>query len=441
MRLFFFLLFLWSFSLQAQQSLSLDEAIQLAVDNSFQVLIARQNLSIAQNNDDWAVAGRYPTVALTATNANNYTNSSSPTGFLTTLSVYGTGITPAVEANWTFYNGMRTSLTKQQLTTLVRLSEGQVRVQIETVISQTIRAYYNALIQREQLQVFNDVLELSRDRIRYQEIRREFGQAGSFDIIQTTDAYLNDSTSYLIQLNSYENALRNLNLAMGVETGSIDYTLTTDLEYVAPDYDSAALRERMLQNNVGLQNLFVNRELALLRTQLQETAFKPTLGLRAGVLYDYTIQNGNGISANGMDFPIDGAVNKRFNGFVNLTANYTLFDGGVRRINVENARSEEVIAQLNVDDLRRNLNISLDNTLATYRNQKRLLELTESLVTNARRNIDISEERFRAGQINSFDYRTVQLQYINAVQARLNAVFNIRTTETELLRLIGDLMR
>lgn len=437
----FLFLFLFPASLFAQQNLSLDEAIRLAVDNSFQIMIAQRNLDIAQNNNDWAVAGRYPTVTLGATNGNTYTNSKSPTGFLTTLSVYGTGVTPFAEANWTFYNGMRTRFTKEQLETLVDLNEGQVRTQIETVVSQTIRAYYNALIQREQVGVFSDVLALSRDRIEYQEIRKEYGQAGSFDIIQTTDAYLNDSTSYLIQLNTYENALRNLNLAMGVDADNIDYTLTTDLEYTAPDYDRNALRERLLQNNVSLQNLFVSRELALINTQLQESTLKPTLGLSAGVAYDYQIQDGSGISANGMDFPIDGAVNKRFNGFINLTAAYTLYDGGVRRINIENARSEELIAQLNVDDLRRNLLISLNNTLATYRNQKRLLELTENLVANARRNIDISEERFRAGQINSFDYRTVQLQYINAVQARLNAIFNIRTTETELLRLIGDLVR
>ena len=439
MRLLFFLLL--TGTLTAQQNLSLDDAVNLAVDNSFQLMIAQRNVAIAENNNDWGVAGRYPTIALSAVQANSYTNAQSPAGFLTTLSVYDTGITPVLDVNWTLYNGMRTKFTKQQLETLVNLNEGQVQVQIETVVAQTINAYYNALIQRERLEVFNDVLDLSRDRIEYQEVRREYGQAGSFDIIQTRDAYLNDSTSYLIQLNSYENALRNLKLAMGIDADETTYQLTTPLDYEAPDYDGTALTERMLQNNQQLQNLFVNRELALINTKIQETNLRPTIGLNTGASYNYQIQDGNGISATGMDFPIDGAVNKRFNGFINFSANYTIYNGGVRQINIENAQMEEVVAQLNVEDLRRNLRISLSNTLATYRNQKRLLELTENLTTNARQNIDISEERFRAGQINSFDYRTVQLQYINAVQARLNAVFNIRTTETELLRLIGDLVR
>ena len=431
----------WSLFSAAQSALSLDDAIATALDNSFQVMIAQRNLDIARNNDDWGVAGRYPTVAFTVGNANTYTNSSQPNGFLRQLSIFGNGINPTLEANWTIYNGLRTRFTKQQLATLVNLNEGQVRLQIEQTVSQTITAYYNALIQRERLIDFSDILALSRDRIEYQEVRREYGQAGSFDILQAQDAYLNDSTNYLIQLNTYENALRNLNLAMGEDADDIDYTLTTDLDFAAPDFDPDVLRDRMYQNNVQLQNLFVNRELALVNTKIQESALRPTLGVRAGAAYDYNVQNGSLTDPTGMETAIEGAVNETLNGFVNLTANYTIFQGGQRRIAVENAQLEEVIAQLNVEDLRRNLNITLNNTLATYRNQKRLLALTESLTENARRNIDISEERFRAGQINSFDYRTVQLQYLNATQARLNAIFNLRNTETELLRLIGELVR
>jgi outer membrane protein TolC len=66
--------------------------------------------------------------------------------------------------------------------------------------------------------------------------------------------------------------------------------------------------------------------------------------------------------------------------------------------------------------------------------------ITESLVENARRNLEIGEERFRGGLINSFDYRTIQLSYINASQSQLNAYFNLKNTEIELMRLVGALV-
>ena len=49
--------------------------------------------------------------------------------------------------------------------------------------------------------------------------------------------------------------------------------------------------------------------------------------------------------------------------------------------------------------------------------------------------------RFKGGLITSFDYRTIQLNFINASQARLNAIFNLKTTETDLIKLIGGLIR
>jgi outer membrane protein TolC len=132
---------------------------------------------------------------------------------------------------------------------------------------------------------------------------------------------------------------------------------------------------------------------------------------------------------------------RTFQPFINLSASYPIYDGGARKIRLENARKEELIAQLNISDLKRTLNNQLANTLATYNTQKRLVEVTTSLVENARRNLEIAEERFRGGLINSFDYRTIQVSYINASQQRLNAVFNLKNTETELIRLIGGLVR
>ena len=120
---------------------------------------------------------------------------------------------------------------------------------------------------------------------------------------------------------------------------------------------------------------------------------------------------------------------------------YNLFDWGIRKTRIQNAKVVEMQNQLQIEDLKRNLSTQLENIYATYQNRKEALALTIQLVDNARRNLDIAEERFRGGLINSFDYRTIQLSYINANQARLTAIFNLKTTETELIRLIGGLIR
>lgn len=430
--------------LKAQSPLSLSDAIQTGLANNFQIQISEMQRDIAANINDWAVAGRYPSINLVVNSSNSYRNQSNPAGPLTRLNSLSPSLAPGVEASWVLFDGYRVRYAKQQLEQQVQLFEGNVKLEVENTIQRIIQAYYSALVLQEQLAVVEEVLILSRDRVAYQELRKEYGQASTFDILQDTDAYLNDSINYMVQLNTFESALRNLNLAMGVDELDTRYSLTDKLEHEAGDYALEDLQQRMLANNHQLQNQMLSRELAAINTRIQESAMKPSLSMQAGTAYNIGISFGEqtlefGTNINTRSLPEVAA--KTFTGFVNFSAAYPLFDGGVRRKNIETAQTEEMIAQAGISELKRNLSGQLANTLATYNTQKRLVDVTTQLVGNARRNLEIAEERYRGGLINSFDYRTIQLGYINASQQRLNAQFNLKNTETELIRLIGGLVR
>ena len=428
----------------AQSPLSLSQAIETGLANNFQIQIAEMQRDIAANNDDWAVAGRYPSINLVVNSNNSYRNQSNPAGPLTKVNSISPSLAPGIEANWVLFDGYRVRYTKNLLEQQARLSEGNIKLAVENSIQSIINAYYLALVQKEQLDVVQEVLALSRDRVAYQELRKEFGQASTFDILQTKDAYLNDSTNYVLQLNTFETALRNLNRSMGVDDLSTQYLLTDKLQYDVSDYAIDDLQQRMLANNHQLQNELANRELAAINTRIQESDLKPSLSLQAGTNYNVGISFGEQtleFGANISTRSLPEVAAKTFTGFVNFNATYPIFDGGVRQKRIENAKTEEIIAQAGISDLKRTLNSQLANTLATYNTQKRLVDVTTQLVDNARRNLEIAEERFRGGLINSFDYRTIQLGYINASQQRLTALFNLKNTETELVRLIGGLVR
>lgn len=430
-------------TLTAQEmSLSLSEAIEIGLKNNYQIQIRQLEKEQASNLNDWAVAGKYPTINLNLSNSNTYSGSQNPASFLREISTFGTGLGPGVEANWVLFDGYRVRFTKQQLEQQERMGDISIKLAVENTIQSIIQAYYAALVQKEQLDVRLEVLDLSRDRVAYQEVRREYGQAGTFDVLQTQDAYLNDSTSYIVQLNTYENALRSLNLAMGVDAFGTNYSLTDTLTKELPAYDLEAMQTRLLANNQSILNLQLARELAHTNTLLQEATKSPTVSLRAGANYNLNkTVFGTGTFADGNDRDLGGVGSSNYQAFVNLSATYNIFDGGVRRKQIENAKTGELIAQLNIEETKRNLNLQLQNGLATFESQKELVRVTQQLVDNARRNLEIAEERFRGGLINSFDYRTIQLGYINANQALLNAIYNVKLTETELIRLTGGLVR
>lgn len=440
--LFFFLCLFGNLTLlSAQQSLSLEEAIKTGLVNSYTIKIEENDLVVAQNRNNWAIAGKYPAVNVNLSNDNGFRSLNNPISFLPEITSLSGGITPSISTNLVLFDGYRVRLTKTQLETNERIEEGNVAIAVENSIQSIINTYYQALLQQEQLEVLEEVLDLSRDRIRYQEVRQEFGQGGSFDLLQSKDAYLSDSTNYLIQKTNLENALRNLNLAMGVDDLDQRYRLTDQLAVSAEAYEIEAIRERMVVNNRSLKNAFVGRELANINTRLQETSNYPRITMGGNGSYNWNISSGEGTTNSGEVRTIDAVTAKTLNLGLNITASYTLADWGVRKTNIQNAQLQEISSQYTIDNLKRNLNLQVTNLFATYQNQRDLVALTESLVQNARQNMTIAEERFKGGLINSFDYRAVQLAFINAEQSRLNAIFNLKSTETELIRLMGGLAR
>ena len=190
-------------------------------------------------------------------------------------------------------------INKQQLEEVENQTNLGISLATENTIQSIILAYNRALIQEEQLTTLREVLTLSRDRIEYQNVRKEFGQAGKFDLLQTQDAYLNDSTNILIQENNVATAYRDLNLAMGQDDLSKVYELSDGLNYEPKTYQLGELEQALFANNRNLQSLMVNRELANINTQFQESFKKPTISLGSGLVYDLTGTNGTQLIAFG----------------------------------------------------------------------------------------------------------------------------------------------
>lgn len=439
-----FLLFALSPFLSAQEALSLSDALQQALENNYQIRLSQSDLAVAQNNNNDALTGKSPTISLGLSPGIAYRNNSNPASIVAKSSTFSYNIAPSANLNWTLFNGGRIEMTKERLATLADLSAGQLQTQVENTLADVIDAYYNAVVQQEQIDVRQRVLNLSRDRIEYQQVRAEFGQGGRFNELQARDAYLSDSTNLVVQHLNYQLAVRNLLQVMGADDLNQEISLLTQLDEVAAEYDRTALESRLLETNSQLRTLRVNQTLADINTRLIEAENKPTVGLNAGLSYDYSLSTGTQTFVFGdappdaRDLPGIGATTLSSN--LGISINYLLFDGGARDVRAQTAKLQEITSRLNVESVSQQLRAVLLNTLDRYENQRQIAELTRRLIGNAEENLSIAEERFKGGTINSFDYRAIQVSYINAEFQLLNALLNLKNTETEILRLTGQIV-
>ncbi len=429
-----------------QRELSLSDAIQEGLENNYQIRLAEADLAVARNNDDYALTNKYPIISLGVTPGVNYRSNTNPGSIVVQSQTTGYNIGPSANLSWNLFNGGRVEIAKNQLATLAELTDGQLKVQVENTVAQIIRAYYDAAVQQEQIGVRQRILALSRDRINYQSVRREFGRAGTFEELQARDAYLTDSTQLVLQEANYEVAAQNLLQVIGAEDVGEAIATTTPLESDGELFDRTALLNRLEAENSQLRALAINRELAGIQTELIQTEYLPMVSLNTLLSYDVSVQIGTQTFDFGGDQPsreqeLPGVAGRTLNGSLGIGVNYLLFDGGNRRVREQTARLQEVTSKLEYESASQQLRTQLLNAVTRHDNQTRLVAITEDLIANAERNIEIAEERFSGGTINSFDYRQIQLNLVNAEFQLLNAQLNLKNTETEILRLTGQVVR
>ena len=427
--LFIFLLSLLPFApLRAQEPepLSLSDAIQVGLSENFGIRIEQQNVEIARNNNTWGAAGRWPTISLNVSQNNNFRDVTNPASFLQGLSI-SNDITPFVGVNWILFDGFRVVANRERLQALERLSEGNAQVVIENAVQGIITQYYLVQLEEERLSVLNKVFQLSKDRYAYVKLRSELGSAVTFDVLQEQNAFLTDSSNYVTQEITAINALRNLNLLMGQEV-SERYELTDSLEVTPSEYEVEDLYERMIASNSNLRNQYLNLEIAQAETRLAKTELYPQLSLNLNGSYSVSRQD---LSNAELLRPIEDPITQTrvLNYAGGLTLSYLFFDGGRVRRALGNTRTQERISQLQIDELQTSLRNDLVATYDLYNVRQKLLSISQQNVKSADLNLSLAEDRFRGGTINSFDYRQIQVNYLNTALNNLQAKYDLIESE------------
>ncbi|MCP4440643.1 MAG: TolC family protein [Aureispira sp.] len=440
MRYFWIILILFSaFAAQAQDLITLPQAIEEALNASYQVKIANKNTTIAQNNNNYGEAGRFPSITLSVNPQNTYSNINNPTSFLNGAQILGTGGTATLDLAWTLFDGFKVRINKSRFDLLEKQSEGNAKLIIENIVQQVTLAYHNAIVQKSRLAMQAEVLQFSRDKISYTETRKEYGQATTFDILQVQDAYLNDSIVWQSQQLAYEMALQNLLLAMGKTSGLDDIAVPADtLNYQLVDYDFETLKNELLDNNQQIKNEKVKELIAKNNIEFQKSNLYPRLAMNAGISDQLNISQVSGKTPQISDAWQAGTT---FNGYINFGLSYNIYNGGKVRRSIKNAKVQQEIAELSTKDLERQLLNQLAVLVEQYNRQKQILDLSLQLVNNAQKNRTIASERFLGNTLNFFDFRTIQTNYIRSINAAQNAFLSAKNTEINMLVLLGKLIQ
>lgn len=428
------LLTLLIFTLQfasAQELLTLQQAIIRGLEHNYDILIARQESEIAENNVHVGNAGFLPTVTLNGTvqESSNNTRQEYTNGQIVDRTGAAASVMRASAAlNWTIFDGMKMFATLSSLKTRRDVSTVSYKARIEATILSITQLYYRIVLRAELNAVLQETKKISEQRMKLISDKYEVGSASRLEYLQAQVDLNEDISGLLTGDTELRNLKSELNELIGNENDA-DYQVESSIP-PARKLELGELLEQINKGNSQLQTTRLNRSLADLAITQARARYFPTLSLFG--LYEYSR------SKNDAGFF---ALNTTYGYTLGATLSYPLFDGFNTSREVENAIVNQRIAELREADTQESLISEAGREFRKYKNSAQLVEFEEKNLTVAEENLAIAIERLRLGTYSPLELREAQKSLLLSKTRLISAEYDLKIQEQKLLQLSGQLLQ
>ncbi|MDO1511623.1 TolC family protein [Maribacter confluentis] len=428
-RIIFFIVFLVGCNVRGQEVLSLHEAVKIAIENNYSIITASNNLAIDSIGVSPGYAGMLPTLEARITDNNSVQNLSqtrSDGSQVEQDNAKNNSLNYGVAMDWTLFDGLRMFANLEQLKQNQNLGEVELKQVILAKVGEVMITYYDLVQQQQQLTALDSTILISKQRVELAQNRFTIGKASKLEVLNAQVDLNTDQTLMQRQRELYANTKIQLNeqLARDLKTAFVVATeINVDESLLLPE-----LEADVISNNPQLNAERINKRINELDLKQVRAARYPTIFATTG--YNF------GRSESSLGFTTS-ANSRGFNYGFGATLN--LFDGFNQNRNEKIGRLELENAEIAIAQQQQELLSILSTTYQTYLTNISLIELEESNEAIAKENLDITVEKYRIGIIPTLEFRTAQLNYINAKVRFSNAKFQAKLSEIILRQLSGDL--
>lgn len=426
-----FLFFLCSMAMSAQEVLTKEQAVALALENNYGVKIAKNTVAVAENNTSILNTGFLPTVTGSAGATYNLddTEAEFSNGESTTLNgAESSRYNASVNLNYTLFDGLGRRYNYKRLKQQYQLSELQARETIENTMLQMFSVYYNVAQLSDNLKTLEETLNITKDRLVRAEYQFDFGQNTKLEVLNAEVDINNDSINVINTKQLLKNAKRDLKLVLG-ESYTNDYNVETEVDFML-QLKKDSLFQKAKSRNIALLQAEKNIAISKLDVNSGRSAYLPTVGLIGS--YGWNKNNNNAASF------VAVSANTGLSGGLNLSWN--LFNGGSTINRVRNAKISLETQQLQKENILLSIERDFNNAWDDYLNKLEIYNIQENNIVTAQNNFERTQEKFKLGQVNSIEFRQAQLNLLNAELSSSAAKYDAKLSELTLLQISGELL-
>lgn len=424
-----------SISLRAQnaEQITLQEAIDIALENNYQLKIAANNLDLAKHQELNEKGDFLP--SLNGSLSGNRTEGSQfVPGSDNFVNTVVRGISGSLNTNLPIFAGFQNinSLKSSRLDTESE-EENFQRVR-ETVIFQTVSNYLQVLLDKKLLEIDQENLASSQKTLEQVQAQVEVGSRPTVDLFNQEATVANNE----LRVVNSENALTNsrIQLIRGLQVDPLK-----EYEFSIPDVEpeDVSLQDYNLDNLVTIalesRSDLKRDELAIesIKYQLKVTkaSIYPTLGLFGSIRTDYSDQS---------DFSFgDQFYDQNIVKSIGLSLNVPFFNNFNRRTNIQAQKISYRNARLNLEDAELQVVQEVNQAYSDYESFAKQLDASQKALTAAEKSYETQQERYQVGAGTLIELSDANAQFVEAQSNRAQALFRIIFQEKLLDYYLGKL--
>ncbi|HEX4877702.1 MAG TPA: TolC family protein [Chitinophagaceae bacterium] len=431
----FLFLFFVSVSGAAQRMLTLEEAIATALKNNFDIQLAKNDSAVAALDYSFRNAVFLPRV--NGNVAGVWNNNAQKQRFLDGTQrelndIRSNNYNMGVQLNWTLFDGMKMFATRDKVKELVSLGELTIKNQVINTVAAVITNYYNIVRQKQQLKAVEEQIVLSTERAKLAQYKLDIGVGAKPDVLQSKVDLNAQKSAQLLQKTLIAQLKEQLNQVMNV-TQVAPYEVSDSI----PLNMQVALSDVLGEIENGNPSLLIARKnIAIAGLTLKERKADrfPVISLNSGYTFG---RNNNKATVN----PFQPLYSRNIGRNIGLTVSVPLLNNFTVKRNIRQAELDIQYQQLMYNNQKSQVSLSVINAYHDYELQKRALALEEENILLAKENVNIVFQVYKLSSITLIQLKEAEKSLQDAYTRLINARYNTKLAETELLRLKGELVK
>jgi len=422
-------------TLAFSQQMRLPDAVSIALKNSLDIQVVRNNLNINEVSNSYGFAGGLPLVTASGSDNEQSVNikqkiSQKINGIDTSYNIIRNGatsnqLTGGASGSIVLFNGLRIVSTKRALEEMEKQGQEYVNSQIQNVIASVMTSYYDIVRQQGYIKTIKQSITVSSQKLDIVKAQQGVGLANNADLFQAQ-----------LELNNMIQARESQQLVIDQAKTNFLVLLTLKPDSLIEISDTIVVDKSVALGDI-INNLSTNPDVIAADEQIKinrfiekQTAAQRYPTIRATAGYNYSRNQASAGQT---------LLNQQYGPLAGFNFVIPIYNGSIYKRQQKIAEINTRNSALQKDIIIRNYSSDAVKTFQAYSSSLIQLETAQKNFELAQKLIALVLQQFQLRQKTIVDLTVAQQTFETAAFTLTNLSYASKSSEIELKRLTGKL--